>query len=61
MKACVIFNGELSNEIHINNYVKQGDIPTSTEFSIYFNIILFTNAASGLTFILELFVRYYSF
>lgn len=40
MKAQVTFNGQLSNEIPIDNGVKQGDIPTPTLFSIFFAVLL---------------------
>ena len=40
MKACVTFNGQLSGEIAIDNSVKQGDIPASTLFSIFFAVLL---------------------
>ena len=40
MKAQVAFNGRLSDEISIDNDVKQGDIPAPTLFSIYFAVLL---------------------
>ena len=40
MKGRVAFNGKLSNEISIENGVKQGDIPAPTLFSIYFAVLL---------------------
>ena len=40
MKARVTFNGQLSEEISIDNGVKQGDIPAPTLFSIYFAVLL---------------------
>ena len=40
MKARVAFNGHLSDEISIDNGVKQGDIPAPTLFSIYFAVLL---------------------
>jgi hypothetical protein len=40
MKARVTFNGSLSDEICIDNGVKQGDIPAPTLFSIYFSVVL---------------------
>ena len=39
MKARVSFNGTLSEEISINNRVKQGDISAPTLFNIYFAIV----------------------
>ena len=39
MKARLSFNGTLSEEISINNGVKQGDISASMLFSIYFAIV----------------------
>ena len=40
MKARVTFNGQLSEEISIDNGVKQGDIPAPTLFSIFFAVML---------------------
>ena len=40
MKARVAFNGRLSDEISVDNGVKQGDIPAPTLFSIYFTVLL---------------------
>ena len=40
MKARVTFNGQLSEEISIDNGVKQGDIPAPTLFSIYLAVLL---------------------
>ena len=40
MKARVTFNGQLSDEIPIENGVKQGDIPAPTLFSIFFAVLL---------------------
>ena len=40
MKGKVSFNGQLSEEISIDNGVKQGDIPAPTLFSIYFAVLL---------------------
>ena len=40
MKGRVSFNGQLSEEISIDNGVKQGDIPAPTLFSIYFAVLL---------------------
>ena len=40
MKARVTFNGQLSEEIAIDNGVKQGDIPAPTLFSIFFAVLL---------------------
>ena len=40
MKARVAFNGKLSDEISVENGVKQGDIPAPTLFSIYFTVLL---------------------
>ena len=39
MKARVAFNGRLSDKISVDNYVKQGDIPAPTPFSIYFAVL----------------------
>lgn len=36
MKACLTFNDSLSDEIVVDNVVKQGDIFAPTFFSIYF-------------------------
>ena len=43
MKARVTFNGKPSGEIAIGNGVKQGDIPASTLYFIFFAVLL-TNA-----------------
>ena len=40
MKARVNFNGQLSDEISVDNGVKQGDIPAPTLFSIYLTAVL---------------------
>ena len=40
MKARVTFSGQLSDEIAIDNGVKQGDIPAPTLFSIFFAVLL---------------------
>ena len=40
MKPRVAFNGRLSDEISVDNGVKQGDIPAPTLFSIYFAVLL---------------------
>ena len=40
MKAYAAINGSLSDEIAIDNGVKQGDIPAHTLFFIYFTVIL---------------------
>ena len=40
MKARVTFNGSLSEDISVDNGVKQGDIPAPTLFSIYFAVVL---------------------
>ena len=40
MKACVNFNGQLSEEISVDNGVKQGDIPAPTLFSLYLTAVL---------------------
>ena len=40
MKARVTFDGQLSDEIAIDNRVKQGDIPAPTLFSIFFAVLL---------------------
>ena len=40
MKARVAFSGRLSDEISVDNGVKQGDIPAPTLFSIYFAVLL---------------------
>ena len=39
MKAIINFNGTLSEEISINNGVKQGDISAPMLFNIYFAIV----------------------
>ena len=39
MKARVSFNGTLSEEISINNGVKQGDISAPKLFNIYFSLV----------------------
>ena len=51
MKARVTFNGQLSDEISIDNGVKQGDIPAPTLFSIFFAAMLshaFQNCERGI-------------
>ena len=40
MKAQVNFNGQLSEQISVDNGVKQGNIPAPTLFSIYLSAIL---------------------
>ena len=40
MKAQVNFNGQLSEQISVDNGVKQGDIPAPTLFSIYYSAML---------------------
>ena len=40
MKARVNFNGQLSDELAVDNGVKQGDIPAPTLFSIFFAVLL---------------------
>ena len=40
MTARVIFNGQFSDEISIDNGVEQGDIPAPTLFSIFFAAML---------------------
>ena len=40
MKARVNFNGQLSEELNIDNGVKQGDIPAPTLFSLYLTAVL---------------------
>ena len=40
MKARVNFNGQLSEEIAVDNGVKQGDIPAPTLFSLYLTAML---------------------
>ena len=40
MKARVTFNGKVSDELAVDNGVKQGDIPAPTLFSIYFAMLL---------------------
>ena len=40
MKARVNFDGQLSEEISVDNGVKQGDIPAPTLFSIYLSAML---------------------
>lgn len=61
-KARVIFNGELLDEIAMDNGVKRDDIPTPTLFSIYVTVawfsMLFVNTALRLAFAIELLVGY---
>ena len=40
MKARVNFNGQLSNELVVDNGIKQGEIPAPTLFSIFFAVLL---------------------
>ena len=40
MQAQVNFNGQLSEQISVDNDVKKGDIPAPTLFSIYLSAIL---------------------
>ena len=40
MKAHVNFNGQLSEELAVDNGVKKGDIPALTLFSIFFAVLL---------------------
>ena len=40
MKARVNFNGQLSDQIDVDNGVKQGDIPAPTLFSLYLTAVL---------------------
>ena len=51
MKACVTFNGQVSEEFFIDNGVKQGDILAPTLFSIFFAVMLshaFQECESGI-------------